>query len=345
MLQLAGNAEKWGYDFLWVPDHLTDIPPATSIYDAWTVLAYIGARTDKAMLGSGVTDIQRMHPAKTAGTVATLDNLTRGRAILGIGAGEVMNTKPYGIEWESAGKRIERLREYIEVVQTLWRSSYEHQVGFDGRFYQFQEAHLGLSPFRTPAPPVYVGAFSSRQLLEITGELAQGWYPGAFYTPGAFAEKVAVIRESATRAGRQANEIDCVANVPTLFRDDREAMDLARNSLKRGLVINRYMLKILGEEEAYDYVSKTLLYQLIAPTPAYAKILEDAVRSLPVSDESLDRGVENMMAVGTPSQCIEKIDRFIKAGATHITVGPVEKEDETLSTFARQVIPALRSRG
>jgi len=66
LLQRAFRAEELGYDFLWVPDHLSDIQPATSIYDAWSVLGYIGARTEKVMLGSGVTDIQRMHPAKPA---------------------------------------------------------------------------------------------------------------------------------------------------------------------------------------------------------------------------------------------------------------------------------------
>src|SRR5580692_11488670 len=134
-LDQAFRAEELGYDFIWVPDHLTDIPPASAVYDAWTMLAYIGAKTSRAMLASGVTDTQRMHPAKTASTVATLDNLTGGRAVLGIGAGEVMNTRPYGMEWESADMRILRVKEYIQVVRKLWSSSFEHQVGFEGELY------------------------------------------------------------------------------------------------------------------------------------------------------------------------------------------------------------------
>jgi alkanesulfonate monooxygenase SsuD/methylene tetrahydromethanopterin reductase-like flavin-dependent oxidoreductase (luciferase family) len=343
MLQRAFRAEELGYDFLWVPDHLSDIQPATAIYDAWTVLGYIGARTERVMLGSGVTDIQRMHPAKTASTVATLDNLTGGRAILGIGAGEVMNTKPYGIEWETVETRISRLREYIEVVQALWSSSYENQVGYQGKFYSFKEAHLGLQPFRKPRPPVYIGAFSSNSLLEIAGELADGWYPGSFFPPAAFREKCKVVGESASRAGRRADAIDLIANIPVVFADDNETMDAVRNSFKRSLVINRYMLRLLGEHEAYEAVSKTLLYQLVAPTPAYGKLLEKMIRDLPVSEEALDRGISEMMAVGTPAQCTEKVARFLKAGATHVYVNWVLDEEETLDTFAKKVIPALRA--
>src|SRR5271165_1897367 len=86
------EAERLGFDVVWVPDHLVDIQPLQAITDTWTTLAFIGAKTQKIKMGSGVTDIQRMHPAKIANTVTTLDNLTHGRAILGIGAGEIMNT-------------------------------------------------------------------------------------------------------------------------------------------------------------------------------------------------------------------------------------------------------------
>ncbi|MDA4136501.1 MAG: LLM class flavin-dependent oxidoreductase [Thaumarchaeota archaeon] len=345
LLQRALRAEELGFDFLWVPDHLTDILPATSIYDAWTVLAYIGARTERVMLGSGVTDIQRMHPAKTASTVVSLDNLTGGRAILGIGAGEVMNTAPYGIEWEPTKTRLSRLREYIEVVQLLWSSSYDRQVGYDGKFYNFKEAHLGLPPFREPRPPVYIGAFSSNSMLEIAGELADGWYPGAYFSRREFKEKVRIIHDATSRAGRKPGSVDLMANVPVVFGDDNETMSIVRSEFKRSLVINRYMLKLLGEEAAYEVVSKTLLYQLIAPTPAYGKLLDKMVRELPVSDEALDEGIAEMMAVGTTAEIVEKLARFTKAGATHIHVSSFANTDETLETFAKKVMPVLRAEG
>ena len=86
----AVGAEKLGIDCVWVPDHLTDMPPAETVYDAWTMLGDIGARTTTIRLGSGVTDIQRIHPAKVAGMIATLDHLTNGRVNLGMGATNIL---------------------------------------------------------------------------------------------------------------------------------------------------------------------------------------------------------------------------------------------------------------
>jgi len=343
VLQRAFRAEELNFDIVWIPDHLTDIPPATAIYDAWTVLAFIGARTKRIMLGSGVTDIQRMHPAKTASTVASLDNLTGGRAILGIGAGEVMNTKPFGMEWEPTEKRVQRMREYIEVAQLLWKSSYEKQVGFDGDYYSFKEAHLSLRPLQKPRPPVHVGAFGSTAMLKVTGEVADGWYPGSCYSPKSFKEKVGLIQEVAASFGRKRGAVEMLANIPVVFADDNKTKSIVRESFKRSLVINRYILKLLGEDEAYDMVSKRLSYQLIAPTPAYARILDKTVRELPVSVETLDRGIGEMMAVGTPAECVEKIARFVKAGATTINLSFVVDNDDTLETFGKKVIPALRA--
>lgn len=343
MLQRALRAEELGYDCLWIPDHLSDIPPATAVYDAFTVLAYVAARTQRIRLGSGVTDIQRMHPAKTASVVASLDNLSGGRAILGIGAGEVMNTSPYGIVWEETGKRIARLREYIQVVRLLWTSSFDSQVGFRGRSYSFKEAHLSLAPFQKPGPPVYIGAFSSDSMLRLTGQLGDGWYPGAFFSPRTFREKVAVIRDAEAAAGRRRGTVAPIVNLPVVFSDDDGTISSVRIGFKRQLIINRYMLKLLGEDAAYELVSKKLQYQLIAPTPAYAELLDRTVAELPVSDDALDEGIAQMMAVGTPAQCVEKVARFVKAGAVEVHLSSVIDDEETLETFSRKVMPSFAS--
>ncbi len=101
-----------------------------------------------------------------------------------------MNTRPFGIPWEEKKIRIQRLREIITVTKLLWRSSYDQPVSFAGDFYSLSNAHLSLSPLQKPGPPVYIGAFSSKGMLRIAGEMAEGWYPGSQNTPEAFHEKV-----------------------------------------------------------------------------------------------------------------------------------------------------------
>ncbi|MBI2649074.1 MAG: LLM class flavin-dependent oxidoreductase, partial [Thaumarchaeota archaeon] len=82
-------AEKHGFDFFWVGDHFVDLDGAR--LEPWTVLSAVAVRTSRIKLGSGVTDPQRTHPSRTAHSVASLDTISGGRAILGIGAGEAMN--------------------------------------------------------------------------------------------------------------------------------------------------------------------------------------------------------------------------------------------------------------
>ena len=145
------ESEKLGFDMVWEPDHLVDIKPLLAIFDAWTTLGYLGSKTNSIKLGSGVTDIQRIHPAKTANIIATLDNLTKGRAILGIGAGEIMDTRSFGIPWEDKLVRLKRLRETIEVIKLLWSATYDNPVSFHGSFFNLENAHLSASPIKVSA--------------------------------------------------------------------------------------------------------------------------------------------------------------------------------------------------
>lgn len=330
-------AEKLGYDVVWVADHLADIPPITAVFDAWTVLAFIGARTKRIGLGSGVTDIQRVHPAKVASSVATLDNLTDARAILGIGAGEVMNVRPYGMKWEGPELRVARFREYLQVVQLLWSSSYNKPSSWSGTFYRINEGHLGLQPVRRPRPPIYVGAFASEKMLRVAGAVADGWFPGAFYDPHHFREKVEVIRRAAETAGRSFDKFDVMASIPVIYKPDSRTLEKLKEKFKRSLVINRYMLRLLGEDEAYMAVSKKLQYQLITPTPHYERVLQKVVRDLPISAASLQRGIEDMMAVGSADRCLDTFERFLKAGATHLHISPFMAGSESYKHAARMI--------
>lgn len=342
-LKDAVKAERMGYDAVWVPDHLVDIRPPAAIMDAWTVLSYIGSHTKRIMLASGVTDTQRIHPAKTANIVATLDNITNGRAVLGIGAGEVMNTKPYGIPWESSEVRIQRVRESIQVARLLWASSYEDPVSFKGECYSLDRAHLDLLPVRKPAPPVYVGAYHSTKMMEVTGELADGWYPAFYYTAKAFRERLDVIREAARRAGRRFDSIDRMASLPVMIGDRSSLAKQMKEKLKRMMITNRYLFKMLGAEEALESVPRELHYQLVTPTEKGNWMLDKVASKLEVPDEALERGVEEMMALGTPDQCIEAIERFVKAGATHVMVNcPLEGWDEDYRAVATKVMPHFR---
>jgi phthiodiolone/phenolphthiodiolone dimycocerosates ketoreductase len=336
------ESERLGFDIVWVPDHLVDISPVQAMTDAWTTLAFIGAKTQKIKLGSGVTDIQRMHPAKIANTVATLDNLTKGRAILGIGAGEIMNTKPYGIPWEEKKIRIRKLRETIKVAKLLWSSAYEKPVNFQGEFYSLNDAHLSLPPLQKPGPPVYIGAFSSKGMLRLTGELAEGWYPGSQNTPDDFQKKVELIKSSAVSSGRSQNEIQMIASVPTIIcKDDNQRKKLLEEvklSLKTTLILSQYMLEMFGLKTT---LPKELDYQLATPGPVYDRALSSAVERLEIPDEVMEKAIGEIIAFGTVDESVATLEKFVRAGATQIFFANFVSSRENYRTVAKEIIPRL----
>jgi len=318
-----------------------------SIFDAWTVLAFIGAKSTKVRLGSGVTDIQRIHPAKTANIVSTLDNLTNGRGVLGIGTGEIMNTVPYGIEWEKKEIRLKRLREYLQVIKLLWGSSYEKAVNFSGEFYSLRDAQLSLPPLQKPNPPIYIGSWSSKEMLRIVGELADGWYPASHNTPELFKERVQIIKDAAQKANRSFDRINIIANVPTLVcKDQNQITQLKgriKNALKRKLLLNQYFWKVLGLTKDDLSTPRELEYQFASPGPNYDKTLSKAVENLTVPDEALERAIGKIIAVGSIDECVSTIEKFVQSGATNIFFSDFLSTKENYHLIGTEIIPRLRN--
>ena len=341
----ATGMEKLGFDCVWVSDHLTEMPPATAVMDSWTVLADIGARTKTVRLGNGVIDVQRVHPAKVASMVATLDHLTNGRVNLGIGAGEVMNTRPYGMPWEPSAVRIARLRESLEVMKLLWGSSIDEPVSYSGEHYRLDNAHLALPPVRKPHPPIYVGAFTATKMFDIIGEMCHGWLPGTANTEASLKRKVSVIRGAAERSGRSMDEIDVIASVPFAVSGRRAVREKAKDLMRRTMVYHTRLLKDLGMEVEVDSARKELEYQYIEPTADQANELRAAVERLHLPEETVDRGIDEMMAVGTLEQCVGSFERLVDLGVTNFNPRPLIANEESYEILSREIIPHFKSNG
>jgi len=123
-------ADKLGYDSVWSMDH-TNVPqwPNAIVNDAWILLAAASQVTRNVMLGTCVTDAVRRHPSTVALQTITLDRISKGRAILGIGAGEAQNINDFGIQWD---KPVSRLEEQLQVIRLLFESSPSNRVSFVG---------------------------------------------------------------------------------------------------------------------------------------------------------------------------------------------------------------------
>ena len=200
IIETACKAEELGFDALFVNDHVIvdDAPrsaPWRNVYDPLMVLSHVAARTSTVLLGTSVLIMPYRNPIVTAKMVATLDQLSGGRAIAGVGAG--WNEAEYdalGVPYHERGART---TEYLRLWQACWEPG---PTTFHGRFFSFDQMHVSPKPLQQPHPPIWIGG-SSHASLRRAARFAQVWQP----TPTALPELIsnqAYLRDVCAEIGR-----------------------------------------------------------------------------------------------------------------------------------------------
>jgi alkanesulfonate monooxygenase SsuD/methylene tetrahydromethanopterin reductase-like flavin-dependent oxidoreductase (luciferase family) len=202
MRAAALAAEEAGFDGLWTWDHLRDPDGASGpgVPEALTVLAALAEATRRVSLGTLVLNVANRHPGVLANMAATIQAVSGGRLLLGIGAGGSRRT-PYAVEQEALGQSVEgdgvraqRVVEAIEVLRRLWSGD---RTSFAGQHYRLERPSGFLRP--DPAPPIIVGGFGPR-MAGIAGRHADGFNTQAFHPRLADLAKLA--RDERAAAGR-----------------------------------------------------------------------------------------------------------------------------------------------
>jgi phthiodiolone/phenolphthiodiolone dimycocerosates ketoreductase len=170
-------------------------------------------------IGTGVTEPFRRHPATLAQAFVTLDHLTKGRAILGLGNGERENTEPYGIPFE---KRVARLEEALAIIRRLWESRGE-PVDFDGSFWRLRRALFTTPLHDGKAPPIWIAAHAPR-MLGLTGRYGDGWLPTIKMSPDEYRARLDRIRAAAAEAGRSLGHFEPALQIQLALGRDRAAV-------------------------------------------------------------------------------------------------------------------------
>lgn len=210
---IAEIADAGGVDTLWVPDHLTlpeeDVRAnggASRIdepFDAWTVLAMLAARTRRVRLGTEVTPLPLRQPVLLAQTVATLDALSGGRAVLGLGSGWYRaEFEEVGLPFHSHRERIEQTREGAELVRSLLEGEI---VWAEGEFYSVEGACVRTGREES-CPEIWFGG-RSETLLGLAAELGDGWIAATNAAPEEVERGRARLRELLREAGREPDEL------------------------------------------------------------------------------------------------------------------------------------------
>ncbi len=313
--------EKLGFESLWFSDHLIDAGGIK--IDPWTTMGAIAASTNKIKMCAAVSDTQRVHPAKLAHMVATLAELSNGRAWLGIGAGEAMNVVPFGIQFDEPRGRVQRLAEAIQVVRLLWLSSKERPVSFEGTHFRLENAWIDLGVKETPK--VYVGALGGKLALEVAGRYGDGWVSW-INTPETFRRKLEIARSTSKAPG----EFESCVWVYTVLTDDENDVKKALNRAKRGLLAEAHTLKMVGFDRPAELGSS---FQNMLVTDQSTGEIARTQDSVP------DDLAAKFVAAGSPAHIIERLEEFSEAGATRAMIHFVKEGDDQIKQFSASVLP------
>lgn len=354
----AQRAEERGYDSVWWGDHLMGwhaqavweqseiaqrVPNPHCLFDTMTSMASVAVQTERVTLGTAVTDTVRRHPAVLAHEFLTLDHLSQGRVILGVGAGEAENIEPYGLDY---ARPVARFEEALKIVRLLWE--HDEPVDFDGEFWTLRDAVLGLPPYGEPGaprryPPIWSGAHGPR-MLGITGRLCDGWIPTYRGSVDDWAASLATIRASAQQAGRDPQAlVPGLAPVLVVDEDPDVVEQLLSAPLLRAwqLILPSSSFEALGHrhplgDDFYglrDYVPTRL-------SDSEAVRAADAVSPDVVRAHTL---------CGTPDEILDELSAYMDAGLRHVVLWnltPMADVSKVRSSFGLvdEIAAELRAR-
>ncbi|MDR7520811.1 MAG: LLM class flavin-dependent oxidoreductase, partial [Armatimonadota bacterium] len=284
--------------------------------------------TRRLRLGPGVTNPYSRHPALTAVAVATLDEISEGRAVLGLGAGGT-NHAMLGIRRAHTAAA---MREAIHVIRALLAGN---EVTFAGRVVRVHRALLDFLPWR-PAVPIYVGARGPR-ILEMAGEVADGVIVGNVATPEGWQYALGHVTAGAHRAGRRLEEIALVAWMYTSIAEDpADALDAIRPMVATSLVTSRPILHRLGIEmpEPFAAVMASQGWNLSrqATARAAAEVPETVARAFGLA--------------GTPADCAEQLRGLLQAIPliSHVVIVPFGPRDQGPRSVIRRFMEEVIAR-
>ena len=172
--ELAAAAEAAGFDLVTVMDHVYQIrglgPETEPMFEAYTILAALAARTHRVRLGAMVTGVTYRNPALLAKMVTTLDSISRGRAVFGIGAAWNEDEHAgYGFDFPPIRERMDRLEEALEIARRMFT---EERPSFTGRHHRIERALNSPRPLQPGGPPILVGGGGERRTLRIAARYA-----------------------------------------------------------------------------------------------------------------------------------------------------------------------------
>ena len=287
----AQAAEQLGFDSFWVPEDY-------AFPGAFSSCAAIAAATSKIKIGTGVINPFTRHPVLIAMELAALDQLSGGRAILGLGASiKLWIEEQMGIRYD---KPVSALRDAVAIIRGCSRAE---PVEYQGRVFRAGAGmRFNLEPLRADVP-IYLGA-TAPKALELAGEVADGWLPFGF-GPEAVGRAIEHVRIGGKRAGRNLADFGFSALIFTSVADDDQA---ARDAIKPTLAT---MLAWFANQPDLPLFTDHGL------TPQDVSLIRESYARGEVRTDMVSEAmVDGLTMAGSPQRCREKLAQLIEAGIT-----------------------------
>ena len=302
----ARNADAFGFDSLWVADHLM-LGEEDEIMEAWTTLSALAGGTEQARLGIIHHCNTMRHAAMTAKMTATLDHVSGGRLIhfLHPSARDV-ELSAYGLPLQPQEDRVEQMIEALEIILTLWTS--EDPVDYDGAYYRLRQARCRPAPVQNPHPPVWLG-LTTEAGFAACAKYAQGW--NAMPVPmTTLRQQLAALEAACSAASRPMSEIELSYETQILVASDRDGL-------------RRQLREILAKSEEQPG--------------------DDLRGFLDGSTDAIPTYVTDTFLVGTPEEVEAQIESYRNMGFSHFLLWFMDApRPEGMEVFARGVMPRFR---
>jgi F420-dependent oxidoreductase-like protein len=237
---LAEHVESTGWDGLWLADHFMPNAEDTSTPwpEAWTTLAGLAAVVPRVRLGTLVTGNTYRHPAILAKMAATVDHISQGRVVLGLGSGWQENEhQKYGIDFFSTSERLARLEEACQVIKALWGDA---EATFEGKFYQLQAAPLEPKPVQRSLP-LMIGGGGERVTLKITAQYADEW--NVWGTVDTLRHKMTILDRHCEAVSRDPKDIQRSAVALMFLTDDDKFAARMRGNAQATIAGNKNQVR------------------------------------------------------------------------------------------------------
>ncbi|MBI4240350.1 MAG: TIGR03619 family F420-dependent LLM class oxidoreductase [Candidatus Rokubacteria bacterium] len=221
ILRVARRAEELGYDSIWVTDHIGVPEPyvprfGAVFYEPLSILAYVAAHTSRIRLGTSVLILPYRNPLFVAKAIATIDQLSDGRVIFGVGTGWCQEEfEALSVPFRERGARA---TESLRIMKTIWTSD---RPAFDGKYHRFSKVSFLPRPRQAPHPPIWVGG-KSEGAMRRAAELGDGWHPN-FSTPDELAVAIPTFQKFAREYGRDPSALTICLRGHVQIHDRREA--------------------------------------------------------------------------------------------------------------------------